>query len=147
MGRRKKKILFLCTGNSCRSQMAEGFARAMAGDRWEVYSAGLEPTGLNPRAVRVMREVGIDISGQSSKPIDPELLSKVDLIVTLCGDAADRCPLTPPHVRRLHWPLEDPARASGTEEEILARFRKIRDEIRRQLETLLAGEGRADGGE
>ncbi|MGQ9780496.1 MAG: arsenate reductase (thioredoxin) [Bacillota bacterium] len=138
----KKKILFLCTGNSCRSQMAEGFAKALAGDRWEVHSAGLEPAGLNPRAVRVMREVGIDISGQASKPIDPELLLKVDLIVTLCGDAADRCPLTPPQVRRLHWPLEDPARATGTEEEILARFRQVRDEIRRRVESLFAEEDR-----
>ncbi|MCL6615297.1 MAG: arsenate reductase (thioredoxin) [Firmicutes bacterium] len=142
MGRRKKKILFLCTGNSCRSQMAEGFARALAGDRFEVYSAGLEPAGVNPRAVQVMHEVGIDISGQTSDPIDPEILPKVDLIVTLCGDAADRCPVTPPQVRRLHWPLEDPARATGTEEEILARFRQVRDEIRRRVESLFAEEDR-----
>lgn len=142
MDKKKKKVLFLCTGNSCRSQMAEGFARALAGDRFEVYSAGLEPAGVNPRAVQVMHEVGIDISGQTSKPIDPEILLKVDLIVTLCGDAADRCPVTPPQVRRLHWPLEDPARATGTEEEILARFRQVRDEIRRRVESLFAEEDR-----
>lgn len=146
MDKKKKKVLFLCTGNSCRSQMAEGFVKAMAGDYWEVASAGLEPAGVNPRAVQVMREVGIDISGQASKPIDPELLPKVDLIVTLCGDAADRCPVTPPHVRRLHWPLADPARATGTEEEILARFREVRDEIRRRVESLLAEEDRTKGG-
>ena len=144
MGRRKKKVLFLCTGNSCRSQMAEGFAKALAGDRWEVHSAGLEPAGLHPRALQVMREVGIDISGQASKPIDPEILLKVDLIVTLCGDAADRCPVTPPQVRRLHWPLEDPARTTGTEEEVLARFRQVRDEIRRRMESLFAEENQTE---
>ena len=144
MDKKKKKVLFLCTGNSCRSQMAEGFVKAMAGDRWEVASAGLEPAGVNPRAVQVMREVGIDISGQASKPIDPEILLKVDLIVTLCGDAADRCPVTPPQVRRLHWPLEDPARTTGTEEEVLARFRQVRDEIRRRMESLFAEENQTE---
>lgn len=135
----KKKVLFLCTGNSCRSQMAEGFARAFAGDRWEVYSAGLEPAGVNPRAIQVMREVGIDISGQTSDPIDKALLSEVDLIVTLCGDAAERCPVTPPNIRRLHWPIEDPARATGSEEEIMAKFRQVRDDIRRRIVSLLFG--------
>jgi arsenate reductase len=134
----KKKVLFLCTGNSCRSQMAEGFARAFAGDRWEVYSAGLEPAGVNPRAIQVMREVGIDISGQTSDPIDKALLSEVDLIVTLCGDAAERCPVTPPNIRRLHWPIEDPARATGSEEEIMAKFRQVRDDIRRRIVSLLS---------
>lgn len=140
----KKKVLFLCTGNSCRSQMAEGFARALAGDRWEVYSAGLEPAGVNPRAVQVMREVGIDISGQTSDPIDSDLLRQVDLIVTLCGDAAERCPVTPPEVRRLHWPLEDPAGATGSEEEVLAKFRRVRDEIRQRIRFLLASEAEGD---
>ncbi|MEW5935196.1 MAG: arsenate reductase (thioredoxin) [Bacillota bacterium] len=129
--------MFLCTGNSCRSQMAEGFARHLGGERWEVYSAGLEPAGLNPRAVEVMKEVGIDISGQSSKPIDPELLRSADLVVTLCGDARDRCPVTPPHIRRLHRDLPDPARAEGTEEEIMAVFRRVRDGIRELVGQLL----------
>jgi len=124
--------------------MAEGFARALAGDRWEVYSAGLEPAGVNPRAVQVMREVGIDISGQTSDPISSDLLSEVDLIVTLCGDAAERCPVTPPEVRRLHWPLEDPARATGSEEEVLAKFRRVRDEIRRRIRFLLSSEAEGD---
>ncbi|MDK2887743.1 MAG: hypothetical protein PWP72_621 [Thermoanaerobacter sp.] len=134
----KKKVLFLCTGNSCRSQMAEGFARAMAQDKWDVYSAGTAPAGVNPRAVQVMAEAGIDISGQKSKAIDPEILNSADVVVTLCGDAYESCPLTPPTVKRIHWPLEDPARAAGTEEEIMARFRAVRDEIKKRVAELLA---------
>lgn len=137
MAVKRKRVMFLCTGNSCRSQMAEGFARHLGGERWEVYSAGLEPAGLNPRAVEVMKEVGIDISGQSSKCIDPELLRSADLVVTLCGDARDRCPVTPPHIRRLHRDLPDPARAEGTEEEIMAVFRRVRDGIRELVGQLL----------
>lgn len=129
--------MFLCTGNSCRSQMAEGFARALFGDGWEVYSAGIEPTGVNPRAVEAMREVGIDISGQTSNHIDQELLRKMDLVVTLCGDAEERCPVTPPSVRRIHWPLPDPAKARGSEDEIMAEFRRVRDDIKRRVEYLL----------
>ncbi|HHV63088.1 MAG TPA: arsenate reductase (thioredoxin) [Firmicutes bacterium] len=133
----KKRVMFLCTGNSCRSQMAEGFARALFGNNWEVYSAGIEPAGLNPRAIEVMREAGIDISRQTSDHIDIEFLEKMDLVVTLCGDAEERCPVTPPNVRRIHWPLPDPAKAKGTEEEIMAQFRRVRDEIRRRVEELL----------
>lgn len=135
---RKKRVLFLCTGNSCRSQMAEGFARAMAQDKWDVCSAGTAPAGVNPRAVQVMAEAGIDISGQKSKAIDPEILNSADIVVTLCGDARDNCPLTPPAVRRIHWPLEDPARTTGTEDEIMARFRAVRDEIKKRVAELLA---------
>ncbi|QGP93304.1 Arsenate reductase [Neomoorella glycerini] len=134
---KKPVILFLCTGNSCRSQMAEGFARALGGDKVEVYSAGIEPAGLNPRAVAVMAEAGIDISRQASDPIDPEILSKADLIVTLCGDARDKCPVTPSTIRREHWPLRDPAKAEGDEEEIMAVFRTVRDEIRERVTQLL----------
>ncbi|WP_258358661.1 arsenate reductase (thioredoxin) [Moorella sulfitireducens (nom. illeg.)] len=134
---KKPVILFLCTGNSCRSQMAEGFARALGGDKVEVYSAGIEPAGLNPRAVAVMAEVGIDISRQTSDTIDPEILSKAELIVTLCGDARDKCPVTPPTIRREHWPLRDPAKAEGNEEEIMAVFRVVRDEIRERVAKLL----------
>jgi len=132
------KIMFICTGNSCRSQMAEGFARALGGDRVEVYSAGTEPRGVDPRAVAVMAEVGIDISHQTSKLIDTELLDRVDLAVTLCGDVLETCPVIPGHVRHLHWGLPDPARVTGTEAAVMNAFRSVRDEIRRQVERLLA---------
>ena len=135
-----RKILFLCVGNSARSQMAEGFARALAGDRWEVHSAGTAPAGLNPLAVEAMAEVGIDISGHTSKVVDPEVFKSADVVVTLCGDAAESCPLTPPGVRRIHWPLPDPARAAGTREEILAAFRAVRDDIKKRVQTLLEEE-------
>jgi arsenate reductase len=133
----KPVILFLCTGNSCRSQMAEGFARALGGDKVEVYSAGIEPASLNPRAIAVMAEAVIDISRQTSDPIDPEILNKADLIVTLCGDARDKCPVTPPTIRCEHWPLPDPAKAEGDEEEIMAVFRAVRDEIQERVKRLL----------
>jgi len=135
-----QKILFLCTANSARSQMAEGFARALAGDRWEVHSAGTAPAGLNPMAVKAMAEVGIDISGHTSKGLDPEVLKSADMVVTLCGDAAESCPLTPPEVRRMHWPLPDPARATGTGEEVMAAFRSVRDDIKKRVRTLLEEE-------
>lgn len=125
----KKKIYFLCTGNSCRSQMAEGWAKKYLGDRWNVYSAGIEAHGLNPNAVQAMNEIGIDISGQTSDIIDPALLNSADFVVTLCGDAADKCPITPPHVRREHWGFDDPAKAQGTEEEKWSVFQRVRDEV------------------
>ncbi len=131
-------IYFICTGNSARSQMAEGFARQMLSDRFDILSGGLEPSVLNPYAVRVMAEVGIDISGQSSKQIDIDKLWSARIAVTLCGDAEERCPVTPPGVLRLHWPLRDPAKASGTDDEKLAVFRAIRDEIRERLTDLSA---------
>lgn len=123
--------------------MAEGFARQMLGSDWEVYSAGIEPAGLNPRAVEVMREVEIDISHHTSDPIDPALLAACDLVITLCGDARDRCPVTPPTVKRRHWPLEDPARATGSEEKIMAKFREVRDEIAARVRELAAEMGKA----
>lgn len=129
----KKILYFLCTGNSCRSQMAEGFAKKYLGDRFAVYSAGIEAHGLNPMAVKVMAEKGIDISGQTSDVIDPELLAKADYVIMLCGDANDRCPATPPHVKREHWGFDDPAKATGTEEERLAVFRRVRDEIEARI--------------
>lgn len=125
----KKTIYFLCTGNSCRSQMAEGWAKKLLGDEWEVRSAGIEAHGLNPNAVKAMKEVEIDISNQESELIDDEFLNKVTLAVTLCGDAADRCPMTPPHVRREHWGFDDPAKAEGADEEKWAVFQRVRDEI------------------
>lgn len=133
--RQKKVIYFLCTGNSCRSQIAEGWGKHFGGDKVEVYSAGIETHGLNPRAVATMKEAGIDISDQTSDLIDPEILNKADYVITLCGDANDKCPVTPPHVRRLHWGFEDPAKATGTEEEVQAKFSEVRDAIRDRIKT------------
>ncbi|AIQ14563.1 arsenate reductase (thioredoxin) [Paenibacillus durus] len=125
----KKTIYFLCTGNSCRSQMAEGWAKKYLSDGWNIYSAGIEAHGLNPKAVQAMSEVSIDISGQTSDIIDSELLNNADLVVTLCGDAADKCPVTPPKVKREHWGFDDPAKAQGTEEEKWAVFQRVRDQV------------------
>ncbi|WP_026961362.1 arsenate reductase (thioredoxin) [Alicyclobacillus herbarius] len=133
----KQRVYFLCTGNSCRSQMAEGWARYLGGDKIKVHSAGVEAHGLNPRAVAAMQEVGIDISHHQSKLIDPDLLNQADYVITLCGDANDRCPRTPAHVKRLHWGFEDPAKATGTEAEIQAKFREVRDAIRDKIEAFL----------
>lgn len=133
-----KKIYFLCTGNSCRSQMAEGFARALLGPDWQVESAGVEMHGLNPKAVTVMAEVGIDISNQYSKLIDLDYLNQCDLVVTLCGDARDKCPMTPASVQKQHWPLPDPAQVNGTEAEQLVAFRTVRDDIRLRVAALVA---------
>ena len=132
------QLYFLCTGNSCRSQMAEGFAKQLLPPDWKIQSAGVERHGLNPRAVEVMAEIGIDISQQQSKLIDPTYLKQCDLVVTLCGDARDRCPVTPPSVKKLHWPLPDPAQATGTPAEQLAVFRQVRDEIKAKVQTLIA---------
>ncbi|MEK5419429.1 arsenate reductase (thioredoxin) [Paenibacillus odorifer] len=125
----KRTIYFLCTGNSCRSQMAEGWAKQYLGKEWSVYSAGIEAHGLNPKAVQAMSEVGIDISGQTSDIIDANLLNNADLVITLCGDAADKCPMTPPKVKREHWGFDDPAKAQGSDEEKWAVFQHVRDQI------------------
>lgn len=129
----KKKIYFLCTGNSCRSQIAEGFGKEILGENYEVYSAGLEAHGLNPNAVKAMAEKGIDITGQTSDVIDPALLNSVDYVVTLCGHADEHCPITPPHVTRWHWGFDDPAKATGTEEEKWAVFQQVRDQIESRI--------------
>lgn len=132
----KKTIYFLCTGNSCRSQMAEGWAKLHLGEEeWNVYSAGIEAHGLNPNAVKAMNEVKIDISNQTSDIIDSELLNSADFVVTLCGDAADKCPMTPPHVKRAHWGFDDPAKAEGTDEEKWLFFQRVRDEIGDRIKT------------
>lgn len=128
-----KQVYFLCTGNSCRSQMAEGFARELLSPEWRVASAGVERHGLNPNAVKVMAEVGVDIADHQSKLIDLDYLNSSDLVVTLCGDARDKCPMTPVSVEKQHWPLPDPAGATGTEAEKLAVFRSVRDEIRERV--------------
>jgi len=133
----KKQLYFLCTGNSCRSQMAEGFAKQLLPADWTIQSAGVEVHGLNPKAVQVMAEVGIDISAQQSTLIDPDYLQHCDLVVTLCGDARDRCPVTPPSVKKLHWPLPDPAQATGDEAAQLVAFRQVRDEIKDRIQKLV----------
>ena len=130
-------ILFLCTGNSCRSQMAEGFARAMADEGIGIESAGIEAHGQNPRAIAAMAELGIDIAGQESTQLTEAMLADTDLVVTVCGHADEHCPVLPAGTRRLHWPLEDPARATGSEDEITAEFRRIRDEIRERVTELM----------
>lgn len=113
--------------------MAEGFARRLGQGRVEAFSAGMAPSRLNPHAVRVMQEKGIDISGQASKAFDWDLARQMNVVVTVCGHANETCPVLPPEVMRLHWPLEDPAAAEGSEESILAMFRKIRDQIEAQV--------------
>ena len=129
------RIMFLCTGNSCRSQMADGIAKYLGGERVEVFSAGLEAQGVNRRAIKVMAEIGIDISGNTSDEIDLELVKTMDYVITLCGDAEERCPATPQSVTKLYWPFEDPAKAVGSEEEIMGQFKLTRDAIYRRLET------------
>jgi arsenate reductase len=131
------RILFLCTGNACRSQMAEGWARHLGGDRFDILSAGIDAHGKNPRAIAVMREAGVDISTQESTRINDDMLATVDYLVTVCGHADEHCPALPPGIRKEHWPLEDPARASGSEEKIMQVFRVSRDDIRRRVEDLL----------
>jgi arsenate reductase len=131
------KVLFVCTGNSARSQMAEGFARHLGGGGIEAHSAGMEPSRLNPFAVRAMQEKGIDISGQTSKAFDEALARRMDVVVTVCGNADERCPVLPPEVKKLHWPLEDPAAARGGDAEVLAKFREIRDQIEARVSALL----------
>jgi arsenate reductase len=132
-------ILFLCTGNSCRSQMAEGWARHLLAGRQDVtiQSAGIEVHGKNPRAIAVMAEASVDISAQESTRLTDGMLAATDLVVTVCGHADEHCPLLPPGTRKLHWPLSDPAKAQGSEEEIMAVFRASRDEIRARVAGLL----------
>jgi arsenate reductase len=130
-------ILFLCTGNSCRSQMAEGWGKALAGRGVSFRSAGIEAHGQNPRAIAVMAEAGVDISQQESTVVTPAMLEEADLIVTVCGHADEHCPVLPPGVRKLHWPLADPAKATGSEEEVLEVFRATREDIRQRVLDLL----------
>lgn len=130
-------ILFLCTGNSCRSQIAEGWARQLGGDRVEVQSAGIEAHGKNPRAISIMREAGIDISSQESTIISDEMLNLADVVVTVCGHADEQCPVLPAGVKKVHWPLTDPAKATGTESEIMSEFRATRDDIENRVRKLL----------
>ncbi len=141
----KPTVLILCTGNSCRSHLAEGILRAAAGDLVEVHSAGSKPAGyVHPKAIQVMSEIGIDISGHTSKHMNDFLDRKITTVITVCGNADQACPMFPGQVNRHHWGFNDPAHATGTEEEILAEFRRVRDEIKRGFEAYAAGlrEGR-----
>ncbi len=134
-----KKILFLCTGNSCRSQMAEGWARNLRGDTLQAYSAGLSAQGLNPRAVQVMSEAGVDISGQQSQRVEEVAEIEFDYVVTVCGHANEHCPYFPGATKIIHNGFDDPprlAQTAKTEEEALSHFRRVRDEIRSFIETL-----------
>ena len=135
---KKPRVLFLCTHNSARSQMAEGFLRAMAGDRFEAHSAGTEKTSVNPLAIQVMAERGIDISGHASKVYVGLMREPWDYLVTVCDDANERCPFIPGVQKRLHWSFADPSRATGTEAERLAVFRHVRDAIETRLAAWLA---------
>ena len=137
----KKRVLFLCTGNSCRSQMAEGFLRSLAADQFEAYSAGINPVGLNPNAVRVMKEKGIDISGQQSKNVASYLGQHFPFIITVCDNAREQCPIFPGPAQRLHWGFEDPAHATGNEEEKLGMFRRVRDEIEDHIRSFIDEHG------
>jgi arsenate reductase len=131
------KLLFLCTGNSCRSQIAEGWARRLGDGQVDVTSAGIEAHGKNPRAIAVMAEAGIDISAQESTKLTDEMLASADYLVTVCGHADEHCPALPARVRKEHWPLPDPAGATGTEDEVMAVFRASREDIRQRVDDLL----------
>lgn len=136
-------VLVLCTGNSCRSHLAEGLLRAAAGGRFNVASAGSRPAGyVHPLAIKVMAEIGIDISGHHSKHMDEFLNQQVETVITVCGNADQACPMFPGQVNRHHWPFDDPAHATGSEEEQLAVFRRVRDEIKAVFTAY--AEGRAD---
>ncbi len=136
----KPTLLVLCTGNSCRSHLAEGLLRAAAGDLFEVASAGSKPAGyVHPLAIDVMKEIGVDISGHRSKHLSEFLNRDVETVITVCGNADQVCPIFPGQVNRHHWPFDDPAHATGTEEEKLAVFRRVRNEIRRTFTAYAAG--------
>ncbi len=134
----KKKILVLCTGNSCRSQIAEGYLRHLAGDHFDVSSAGLEPSVVNPKAIQVMQEDGVDISSHTSKDVAQFVGQKFDYIITVCDNAKEHCPFFPGQAERIHWSFEDPADAVGSEEEVLDVFRNVRDKIKATLQHFTA---------
>lgn len=136
----KRRVLFLCTGNSARSQMAEGLLRHMAGDVFEVFSAGTQPAGLNPRAVAAMKDIGVDISRQRSKHVEEFLNGRFDYVITVCDRAKESCPVFPSSVALLHWSFDDPAASVGTEVEREKVFHRVRDEIQGQIRTFLNGQ-------
>jgi arsenate reductase len=130
----KRKVLFLCTENSCRSQMAEGILRHLMGDKFEVFSAGTRPSVVNPMAIKVMAEIGIDISGHRSKSVEEFQGMNFDFVITTCDAAREACPFFPGKARHLHWSFNDPAAVRGYEEEMLSAFRKVRDEIKQRIQ-------------
>ena len=133
-----KRVLILCTGNSCRSQMAEALWEALGGGGWQAESAGSRPSGyVHPLAIEVMRELDSDISGHTSKSLDLFREQEFDLVVTVCDNAKESCPVFPAAVKTLHWPFDDPADATGTDEEKKTVFRRVRDEIKSQIQTYL----------
>jgi arsenate reductase len=133
----RTRVLVLCTGNSARSQMGEGLFREEGGGGYEVSSAGTRPSQVRPEAIAVMREIGIDISGHRAKSVDEFAGQEFDFVVTVCDSARDNCPVFPGATQRIHWSLEDPAAVQGTEEERLAAFRRIRDQLRDRVRTFL----------
>src|ERR671913_389023 len=137
----KTRVLFLCTHNSARSQMAEGMLRDLAGDRFEAFSAGTEATRVRPLAIRAMEEIGVDIASRESKTLDRYLNEPFDYVITVCDDANEACPFFPGASERLHWSFEDPSRAEGSEEDRLAVFRSVRDRIRDRVQVELLGGG------
>jgi len=134
-----KRVLILCTGNSARSQMAEGLLRHLAGDRFEVASAGVAPTRVRPEAIEAMREIGIDISQHRSKSVDEFVGSEFDYVITVCDNANEQCPIFPGKTKRIHWSFEDPAAAKGDEVARLNVFRRVRDEIEGRLRLFNSG--------
>lgn len=133
----KQRVLFICTHNSARSQMAEGLLRHLAGDRFEVFSAGTEATQVRPLAIKAMAEIGIDISEQQSKTLDRYLNEPFAMVITVCDTAAETCPIFPGAAQRRHWSLMDPSKATGSEAEQLAVYRRVRDELRAHIESEL----------
>ena len=135
----KKRVLILCTGNSARSQMAEGLLRKMAGDRFEVESAGVDPVRVRPEAIEAMREIGVDISAHRSKSVDEFARQEFDYVITVCDNAREHCPVFPGKTERIHWSFDDPAKASGDEAARLVVFRRVRDEIENRLREFVSG--------
>lgn len=138
----RPRVLFLCTHNSARSQMAEGLLRSLGGERFEVHSAGTEATAVRPLAIEAMREIGIDISRQSSKTLDRFVDERFDHVITVCDDANESCPVFPNATRRLHWSLPDPSKAVGTVDEQLAIYREVRDQLKARIGAELMSENR-----
>lgn len=133
----RQRVIFLCTHNSARSQMAEGLLRAMAGDRFDIHSAGTEATAVRPEAVRVMQEIGIDIGGHESKTLSRYLAQNFDWVITVCDEAAEACPVFPGAAHPLHWSLPDPGRTAGSQEQRLGTFREVRDRLSQLIEAFV----------
>jgi arsenate reductase len=136
----RKRVLFLCTGNSCRSQLAEGLLRHYADTQFDVFSAGTKPVGIHSKAVQVMREMGLNLASHRSKHVDEFTDQHFDYVITVCDNARESCPFFPGGGQRLHWPFEDPAHASGNDEEVLSVFRRVRDEIAERIQRFVETE-------